>query len=202
MSAILDPSYFSIASPNEGIYTDKGSKFIAIAIPIADEAEVKIRLEEIKKKHPKARHFCYAYQFGVTNISYRINDDGEPSGTAGKPIYGQIRSHELNDILVVVVRYFGGTLLGTGGLINAYKTAAATALESAQKIRKTPTKILIIEFEFSLLNEVMKIVKQKKVEILSKTIAAKCKMELRTSLQMEDEIRKQMLAINGLSILE
>ena len=133
----MKDTYNTITAASEGLFTDRGSKFIAYAFPIKSEEEIKEYLEEIKKEHWKARHHCYAWRLGIDGNTYRANDDGEPSGTAGKPILGQLDSFEITDTLVVVVRYFGGTKLGVGGLINAYKSAAIDALQQVEIISKT-----------------------------------------------------------------
>ena len=154
-----DDIYKTIAGRSEGLFKDKGSKFISYAIPVFSEDEVKIHLDEIKKEHHKARHHCYAWRIGTEEISYRANDDGEPSSTAGKPILGQLLSYELTNTLIVVVRYFGGTLLGVSGLINAYKNAAADAIQNNNILTKKIKSIFEIRFTYQQLNEVMQIIK-------------------------------------------
>ncbi|MBL0048610.1 MAG: YigZ family protein [Bacteroidetes bacterium] len=196
-----DFSYLSIAAAAEGVYTEKGSKFIGCAFPFSSESELKNQLDFVKKKYIKARHYCYAYQIGGETSNYRINDDGEPSGTAGKPIHGQIRSNELSDILIIVVRYFGGTLLGASGLIHAYKTAAAEAIKNSEIITKTPMETVHISFYFSELNEIMKIAKQKNVSILDKQIQNECTMALSFPKSDEVKLRKQMDKVMGLRFL-
>lgn len=157
--------YHSIAAESEGIYREKGSKFIAIAIPVTDEAEVKSVLDNIRKKYFDATHHCYAYRIGFKNQLYRINDDGEPSGSAGKPIYGQILSKELYDLLIVVIRYYGGTKLGVAGLIQAYRTAAQEALSNATVIEKVLMAKYELYFEYPLMNEVMRALKEEGAKI-------------------------------------
>ncbi len=149
----------SISSPSKGIYKDKGSKFLSFAYPVTSEAEAKTLIASLKKEYFDARHHCWAYRLGHTGEAFRYNDDGEPSSTAGKPIYGQILSNELSDILIVVVRYFGGILLGTSGLIVAYKSAAADAIANATIIEKTATVRLRVEFDYLQMNAVMKCLK-------------------------------------------
>src|SRR6056297_2588024 len=152
-------SYKTIKSKGEGLFKDKGSKFIALAIPVETEEEVKSALEEVRNAYHDARHHCYAYRLGPLMDIYRANDDGEPSSSAGKPILGQIRSYELTNILIVVIRYFGGIKLGVGGLIQAYKTAAEEAIRNAKIIEKKLHDIYRVSFEYSEINEVMRILK-------------------------------------------
>lgn len=162
----------------EVLYKEKGSKFLGYAYPVSSEIEIKSILETLKKKHPTAVHYCYAYQMGSENISYRANDDGEPSNSAGMPIYGQIQSNKLSNILIVVVRYFGGTKLGVSGLIVAYKTTAQLALENAKIIEKTIDTHFIISFEYKNLNKVMRIIKEKNATIISQKMEMKCEIEI------------------------
>ena len=152
--------YRTIAAPSEAIYTEKRSKFIAIALPVRTVEEVKMRLEEYQKKYYDARHVCYAYMLGHERKDFRANDNGEPSGTAGKPILGQINSNELTDVLVIVVRYFGGIKLGTSGLIVAYRTAAAEALAAAAFVERTVDDEVEVLFEYPFMNDVMRVVKE------------------------------------------
>lgn len=152
-------SYFSIETSSVGEYKEKGSKFLSYAFPMEKETELLQRLAEIKTEHPKARHYCFAYRLGIDGHAFRMNDDGEPSGTAGKPIYGQILSHELSDVLVVVVRYFGGTKLGASGLIQAYKAAASDALDKAGRLEKILKKTFRIYFPLSQTGHVYNVVK-------------------------------------------
>ncbi len=151
--------YKTIKKPSQGIFRDKGSKFIALAYPVNDQESVKTIIENIRKEYHDARHHCYAYMIGYQRSLWRINDDGEPSGTAGKPILGQINSNVLTNILIVVIRYFGGTLLGVPGLIHAYKTAAAEAIQNAEIIECTVRDYYEITFPFESMNDVMKILK-------------------------------------------
>ena len=152
----MDDSYKTIEKTAEGYITERKSKFISYVIPVESEDEVKPILEEYRKKYYSARHVCWAYMLGSSREEFRTNDDGEPSGTAGRPILGQINSYELTNVLILVVRYFGGTLLGTGGLVKAYKEAAAAAIENAKIIEKTVDDTFILHFDYSLLNEVMR----------------------------------------------
>lgn len=157
-------SYFSVENSSVGEYKEKGSKFISYVFPMEKEAELLQRLAEIKAEHPKARHYCFAYRLGIDGYSFRMNDDGEPSGTAGKPIYGQILSHVFSDVLVVVVRYFGGTKLGASGLIQAYKAAASDALGKAGRKEKILKKTFRIYFPLSETGHVYNVVKSLQLE--------------------------------------
>jgi len=151
--------YFTISKPSTAEFKDRGSKFIAYAFPIATVADFKMRMEEIKKEHSKATHHCFAYRIGTDKNIFRSGDDGEPSGTAGKPILGQIDSKGLTDVLVIVVRYFGGSLLGVPGLINAYKTSTSLALQVTPAVQKSIEEKFSVEFDYTRINEVMAIIK-------------------------------------------
>lgn len=161
----MEDSYFSIKEPAFGEYKEKGSKFLAYAFPVSNEEEIMLQLSTLKSQHPKARHFCYAYRLGINGLQYRINDDGEPSGTAGKPIYGQILSHEFSDVFVVVVRYFGGTKLGASGLIQAYKQAAAEALDQAISIEKIITDSFLMTTPLSELGHAFFVMKSMHIPV-------------------------------------
>lgn len=159
--------YQTIAAPSEGFFKDRGSRFLAYAYSVYSEEDIKACLEDLRKEHKKARHHCYGWRLGMDKNNYRANDDGEPSGTAGKPILGQIDSFETTNVLIVVIRYFGGTKLGTSGLINAYRTAARAAMENAEIIQKTQDEVHRIEFDYAIMNEVMTLIKSNPhVEIL------------------------------------
>jgi len=175
----LEDTYKTIEGQSEAIYTEKRSKFIAIAIPVRTLTEVKAHLEEYQKKYYDARHVCYAYMLGAERKEFRANDNGEPSGTAGKPILEQINSNELTDILIIVVRYFGGIKLGTSGLIVAYRTAAAQTIAEATIIEKTVDQDVKIVFEYPFMNDVMRIVKEEAPEILEQSYDMDCIMRLR-----------------------
>lgn len=175
----MEDTYKTIEGQSESVYTEKRSKFIAIAIPVRTLAEIKQYLEEYQKKYYDARHVCYAYMLGAERKDFRANDNGEPSGTAGKPILGQINSNELTDILVIVVRYFGGIKLGTSGLIVAYRTAAAQAIAEATVIEKTVDQDVTVAFEYPFMNDVMRIVKEESPEILEQSYDMDCFMRLR-----------------------
>ena len=172
-------TYKTIAQKSEGIYKEKSSKFLSFAFPVTHIDEIKTILGEFKKTYYDARHICYAYMLGYERNDFRTNDDGEPSGTAGKPILGQINSHELTNVLLVVVRYFGGIKLGTSGLITAYKTAASDAIENSSVIEKTVDEDVSFLFEYPFLNDVMRIVKEENAEIVSQQFDMDCNMTLR-----------------------
>ncbi len=175
MSNKENDTYKTIEKPYVGdIYKEKGSKFIAYAYPIKNEEDVVQYISELKSEHHKARHWCYAWRLGVEKFRFRANDDGEPSNSAGQPIYGQILSNDVTNILIVVVRYFGGTKLGVGGLITAYKTAASYVLEASSIVKKTINNEFEINFQYKDLNKVLRIVKDYKVTILSQIMEYDC----------------------------
>jgi len=156
---MLDDKYLTINEASEGLYKEKGSKFISYAYPIDKEEDIKEHIKKLKKEYYDARHHCYAYMLGSDKKTFRAVDDGEPSSTAGKPILGQILSNNITNILIVVIRYFGGTKLGVGGLINAYKTAAAEAISNTSIIEKTVNDVYDIKFDYLVMNDIMKIIK-------------------------------------------
>lgn len=174
-------TYKTLASPSEEVlYKEKNSKFFGLAFPVNSEDEVKAVLEEVKKKHHSARHWCYAYQLGTDKIYYRANDDGEPNNSAGMPIYGQIQSFEVTNVLVVVVRYFGGVKLGVGGLISAYKTAAQMALEASEIVERTIDVHYTLKFGYQHMNKVMRIIKEKNLDIVSQKMEMDCEITIST----------------------
>ncbi len=170
--------YKTITKLSEGEFKEKGSKFLAYAFPILSETELPTLLEPLRKAHPKARHFCYAYRLGLDKNNFRANDDGEPSGTAGKPILGQIDSFELTNVFVVVIRYFGGTLLGTSGLIEAYRESTKDALQQAQIIDKQLCNIYRILFDYSLMSDVMNAAKKQNLDIKQKDFSETASLEI------------------------
>jgi uncharacterized YigZ family protein len=171
----MEDVYKTIETPcEETLFKEKGSKFFGYTFPVSSEKDVKEKLEELKKKHHTARHFCYAYQLGIENIRFRANDDGEPNNSAGMPIYGQIQSFEVTNILIVSVRYFGGTKLGVGGLMSAYKRSAQMALEVSNILKKTINIQYQLTFNYDLMNAVMRIVKEKNIEIVSQKLEIDC----------------------------
>ena len=171
---LFTDSYQTIKEKTEGIYKDKGSKFIAIAVPVTTEDEVKHQLESIRNMYHDARHHCFAYMLGADKSAYRFNDDGEPSGTAGRPILGQINSFDLTNILVVVVRYFGGVKLGVRGLINAYKFATRDAFQKATVIKKTVNEEYEIHFKYPEMSKVMRIMNDGNVNIIRQDFSMHC----------------------------
>jgi len=161
--------YTTIAAPSEGLYKEKGSKFLAFAYPVSTEDEIKNLLQDLRKKFFDARHHCYAYRLGPDGATWRVNDNGEPSSTAGKPIFGQLISFGLSDVLVVVIRYFGGIKLGVSGLINAYRTAARDALEHAQTVEKQVRENITLEYTYEHTNAVMKAIRDLQAEIIDQS---------------------------------
>jgi len=177
----LNDTYKTIAFPSEEIlFKEKNSKFFGYAYPVTSEEEIKNHLDLLRKKHYGAVHFCYAYQIGTDKIQFRANDDGEPSNTAGAPIYGQIQSFSLTNILVVVVRFFGGIKLGVGGLISAYRTSAQMALEVSEIIERTIDVHYIVSFDYKNMNKVMRVIKEKNLEIITQKMNESCEIEIAT----------------------
>ena len=174
-------TYKTIAfASDEILFKEKNSKFFGYAFPIQTESAIKPILDSLRKQHPNAGHYCYGYQIGTNTIVYRANDDGEPSNTAGMPIYGQIQSFEVTNILIVVVRIFGGVKLGVGGLISAYKTAAQLALESSEIIEKTIDTHYLISFDYKNINKVMRVIKEKNIVIVTQKMEMSCEIEIVT----------------------
>lgn len=199
---IQEDTYKTIIGVAEGIYTEKRSKFIAMAIPVHTVEEIKQHLDIYQKKYYDARHVCYAYMLGHERKDFRANDNGEPSGTAGKPILGQINSNGLTDILIVVVRYFGGIKLGTSGLIVAYKAAAAEAIANATIIEKTVDDEIAVAFEYPFMNDVMRIVKEEEPEILEQSYDMDCLMKLRIRRSMMGKLRARLEKVETARIIE
>ena len=171
----------------EGLFKDKGSKFYGYAFPVTNEEEIKEKIELLKKQHYNARHWCYAWQLGKKYDHYRANDDGEPSNSAGMPIYGQLQSFNVTNILVVVVRYFGGTKLGVGGLIKAYKNGAKLALENSIIIHKTIDEVFLIKFEYPEMNTIMRIIKDENISIINQKMELDCQFII--SIRKKEAIR-------------
>ena len=184
--------YSSLKGLSEGLYKEKGSKFIAYATPVRSEDEVKLRLEEWKKLHPQARHLCYAYRLSPDASLYRANDDGEPNNSAGAPILGQIKSFELTDVLVGVVRYFGGTKLGVSGLIQAYKEAAKEAIVNGSVIAKKVEWIVQVSFNYEQMSLVMNVVKRMDLEVIRSEFELVCELELAVFVGIKDEFESNM----------
>ena len=196
----MSDTYKTIKGNVEGTYSEKRSKFLAFAYHVTSIEEVKTYIAQIQKKYYDARHVCYAYMLGPTRENFRANDNGEPSGTAGKPILGQINSYELTDILIVIVRYFGGIKLGTSGLIVAYRQAAIEALENAEIIEKTVDEDIDIEYDFEAMNKVMKIIKDLQPQIINQNYDNICTMTLRIRKGLMPQMKEKLLKIEGLQI--
>lgn len=195
-------SYQTIKHPVEGLYKEKGSKFLAYAWPVQSEEEIMEYVENLKKKFHDARHHCYAWELGVDGMNFRMNDDGEPSGTAGKPILGQIHSHELTNVLVIVVRYFGGVKLGTGGLIHAYKAATADALENAEKVEFTIDKFFTIRFAYDMMNPVMRVVDEEGLKVEKQIFEADCRLTLSVRKSKYDALVERFQQTYGIELLK
>ena len=188
----IPDTYLTIESKGEGLYKEKGSKFIALAYPVTTEDEIKIILADLRKEYHDARHYCWAYQLGIDKKKFRVNDDGEPTNSAGQPILGQIKSNNLTNIAVIVIRYFGGKLLGVGGLINAYRTAAADALSDTKIIKKTVNDLYELTFDYTLLNVVMRLIEEEKLTIVEQTFKADCKLRIGIRLSKSEAIKKRI----------
>lgn len=193
-------AYLTIKSTSEGIFKEKGSRFISYAYPVSSREEIKTILESIGKQHHSARHICFAWVLGPNRENWRINDDGEPSGTAGKPILGQINSLDLTDILVVVVRYFGGKLLGVPGLINAYRSAAHSALNNAEKIKVYETEKYVLAFPYTSINEAMKIMKDEKIAFSQSDFGLSCTIQFNIRPAYREKILSLLSRIPGASV--
>ena len=195
--------YKTISKASDGIlYKDRKSKFYAYTFPITNEREIKQIIENLRKKHPTANHVCYAWRMGIDKQRYRANDDGEPNNSAGIPIYGQIKSFELTNVLIAVARIFGGTKLGVGGLISAYRTAAQLALESSSIIEKSVKVNYELCFNYPLLSRVMRVIKQKPIEINKQDMSLDCIIEISVSLIDADQVENIFKRIHGVSVLK
>lgn len=197
---MFDYTYKTIEKESEGIYREKGSKFIALAFPVKNEDAVKERLSEVKKKYYDARHHCYAYILGPNKDSYRLNDDGEPSGTAGRPIHGQLLSKDVTDTLIIVVRYFGGIKLGVSGLLNAYKTAAKDALENSHIITKFVEEQYGISFPPVAMNKVMQLLKCDSVKIMDQQYNTECEIYFSIQKREADVLLESLKKIENLKL--
>ena len=196
----MSDTYKTISTSAEGIYKEKGSKFLSFAYPVTSTDEVKELIRTFKKEYYDARHVCYAYMLGAERKEWRANDDGEPSGTAGRPILGQVNSKGLTNILVIVVRYFGGIPLGTGGLTTAYKEATADALNQAEIIEKTVDETITIDFGYILMNDVMRIIKDMNALILNQSFDNQCTIKLSIGKQEAPVLRTKLEKITGVII--
>jgi len=192
-------TYKTIGTPSEGLYKEKGSKFIAYAFPVSDEMQIKEITARLKKEHHSARHHCFAWRLGPDQQLFRINDDGEPSGTAGRPIFGQIQQRELTDILVVVVRYFGGILLGTSGLTNAYKQAASDALTNAVTVEKIVEMVIEVNFDYMAMNEFMTLLKEFQIEMQESHFDLSCQAKILVRKQLAAIVMEKLGNIDKLS---
>ena len=194
-------SYQTILHPSdEVLFKDRNSKFFGYAFPIRNQEQVKAHIDNLKKQHHSARHWCYAYQIGVEKTVFRANDDGEPNNSAGMPIYGQIQSYDLTNILIVVVRYFGGTKLGVGGLINAYRSAAKMALEKSRVVERTINKTLLVSCTYDHLNKVMRIIKEKNQKVLEQDMHLKCQIKIQVRLKEAEAIYGYMEKLHHIQV--
>jgi len=197
---LFEDSYKTIVNHSEGFFKDRGSKFISHAYPVKTEEEVKDILTQLRKDYYDARHHCYAYILNPDKSAFRINDDGEPSGSAGKPIHGQLLSYDLTNILVVVIRYFGGTKLGIPGLINAYREATRDALNQTEVISKTINEYFEIEYQYPLMGNVMRIIKEENLKQINTQFEISCKIELRVRKKDYPRIADEFRKIHGVSL--
>lgn len=198
---LMIESFQTIASETQGLFKSKGSKFLSFAIPVKTVEEIKDIVSSFRKEYHNARHVCYAYVLGADRSEYRANDDGEPTGTAGRPVLGQIHSKELTDVLVVVVRYFGGILLGTGGLVTAYKEAAAEALNAAVIVEKNVEKYFEVLFHYPVMNEVMTLIKASEAVIISQKFEIECMLRCSVALRNEKQLFDQLEKIQKVRII-
>ena len=198
----MEDVYRTIEKSAEGLYKEKGSRFIALAYPVENEEEIKTIVACLKDEYYDARHHCYAWRLGADKSRFRMNDDGEPSSTAGKPILGQIQSCDLTNILIVVVRYFGGTKLGVSGLINAYREAAADALQHATIVEKTVDERLRIRFNYLVMNDIMKIVKEVEPEVLERNFELECEMLLSIRQKNMPALRSRLEQVESVTFPE
>ena len=191
-------TYKTIISSSQGIYKEKGSRFVSFAVPVSDQQEIKAIIDKIRKEHYEAKHHCYAYMIGHERIIWRVNDDGEPSGTAGRPILGQINSYGLTNIIIVVSRYFGGTLLGVSGLINAYRTAAASSIQNAELTEMTVQEYYEITYPYISMNDVMRILKEENLGQSQQSFDLECRILLNFRVSVKEKVLNQLSRIDGL----
>jgi uncharacterized YigZ family protein len=190
--------YKTITSSSQGIYREKGSRFVSIAVPVTGLDEIKAIIDKTKREHHEARHHCYAYMVGHERVIWRVNDDGEPSGTAGKPILGQINSFCLTNILIIVSRYFGGTLLGVSGLINAYRSAALSAIQNAEITIMTINEYYEVTYPFTSMNDVMRILKEENIGQSEQSFDLECRILLSFRLSVKEKVLNRLTRIVGL----
>ncbi|KAA5535942.1 IMPACT family protein [Paenimyroides baculatum] len=199
----MTDTYKTIEKPSEEVlFKEKNSKFFGYAFPVESENEVKEILDQVKKQHYTGRHWCYAYQIGTKTKIYRANDDGEPNNSAGMPIYGQIQSFDVTNVLVIVVRYFGGVKLGVGGLVTAYRTAAQMALETVEIVEKTINTHYLIRFDYKNMNKVMRVIKEKNLNVVNQVLELDCLIEISCRLTQKEEIFNAFNHIFEVSITE
>jgi uncharacterized YigZ family protein len=191
-------TYKTIALPSQGIYKEKGSRFVSYAFPVFYQEEIKPILDKIRKEHHEARHHCFAYMLGQERVTWRVNDDGEPSGTAGRPILGQINSYELTNIIIIVSRYFGGTLLGVSGLINAYRSASRDALLNAELTEKTVNEYYEVSFPYIYMNDVMRIFKEENIGLSEQSFEMECRILINFRVSVKEKVTKRLERIDGL----
>lgn len=194
---LFDDTYRTIEKPVEGLFRDRGSKFLAFAYPLNNETELKNNLAQLKAEHPKANHHCWAMRLTPDRSIFRINDDGEPSGTAGRPILNALLSHDLTNLAVVVVRYFGGTLLGVPGLINAYKAATEDALNQAIVVEKTVNDIYSIEFDYLQMNDIMRLIKEDNLAIIEQSFDNNCSITVSIRKMQVNQTLAKISKLNG-----
>ena len=193
-------SYKTIKNSSQGLLRDRGSKFLAFAFHVTTEAHIQEILDNLHNEYHNASHHCYAWIIGTNKDHFRANDDGEPSGTAGRPVLGQIRKHDLTNILIVVIRYFGGTLLGTGGLINAYRSAAADALANSEIITKVIDELIEVRFPYAAMNSVMKVLKEERVEQVAQDFDTDCKIIMSIPVERSERLTLRLRSIGRVSV--
>ena len=198
---LFDDTYKTISEPTEGIFRDRGSKFMSFAYPVTSDNEIKPIIAHLKALHPKANHHCWAIRLGIDRSVFRVNDDGEPSGTAGRPILNTLLSKNITNVLVVVVRYFGGTLLGVPGLINAYKLATEEALSQAQVIEKTVNDIYTITFAYLQMNDVMRIIKENQLQIIAQRSELNCELRLSIRKTHVETVMAKLNKVSGIKMV-
>jgi uncharacterized YigZ family protein len=197
---LFDDTYKTIAAPAEAIFRDRGSKFLAFAYPITTDADIKPLVANLKALHPKANHHCWAIRLGIDRSVFRVNDDGEPSGTAGRPILNTLLSKDITNVLVVVVRYFGGTLLGVPGLINAYKASTELALGEATVIEKTVNDVYTVTFEYAQMNDVMRIIKEEQLQVLAQRSELNCDVQFSVRKTQVEPVMAKLNKVSGLKL--
>ena len=195
---LFDDTYKTIEQSADSIYRDRGSKFLAFAYPVTSDNEIKVIVANLKTEHPKANHHCWAIRLGIDRSVFKVNDDGEPSGTAGRPILNTLLSRNITNTLVVVVRYFGGTLLGVPGLINAYKTATEMALDATQVIEKTVNDIYTITFDYVQMNDVMRIIKDEQLQIFEQVSGSNCSIKLSIRKTQVEQVMSKLSKVSCL----